>query len=927
MRLASVLRHCLHLAAVIASATALHVAPMFARTASAQSDSTGRIVGHILDGATGQGLPNVGVQVVGTTLGTLSGVDGRFVLPSVRAGTVTLHVRRLGYAPKTVTGLLLEPRQTIEQSVTLETATVQLQMQVVTASSERGSVATALDQQRTANGIVNAVTSEQISRSPDSDAAQAVQRVSGVTVTDGKYVFVRGLGERYTTASLNGARIPSPEPERRVVPLDLFPSGLLQTVTTVKTFTPDLSGDFGGAHVDIQTREFPLRRQTVMTSGVSWNTTAAGQQILSAPTVGGEWAGFAGSQRNLPQTLLAAGNFQQSFSQGEVNSMVGSLRNSWSARRDRGTPGSSFSASSGGETAIAGQRLGYVLSGTYSYAQEVREAEVRSEALRTGNGLSPINTFTGETGRTSVLWGGLANATLFAGRSTRIAFNNTYTRTSDNEAHTDSGFFENLDRTIRRTTLRFVERTVRSHQLRTDHIIGDRHAIDWSLTGSGVTRREPDRSDLVYLLEPAIGQYIWADDPNSARRTFSDLDETNYAASANYRLAFGSSRQAAVKMGGLARVTQRNSDNRQYSLYGRLSLQDRARPAEEIFDGRYTGAADSVFGIQPLGAGGSYKARDNLLAGYGMLELPLMKRLQFIGGARVERADLDVTSYPLVGQPVLSGPLTTDVLPSLALNYRFSDQQTLRASVSQTLARPEYREVSNIVERDVLGGQSVIGNPTLKRTLVRSADLRWEWYPDAAEVLSLGVFAKQFIDPIERVEVASSGQSMATFVNANQAFNVGVEIEVRQGLDLLSPILSPLTAFVNATVMRSDISTANSSISASGNDNRPMVGQAPYVINTGLGYTSSGGGTSATLLYNVVGKRISSAGSQGYPDVYERPRHVVDFSLRVPLFHSLSAKLDLKNALDAPYEWRQDEVVRQYYRAGRVVGVAVTWRP
>jgi hypothetical protein len=204
---------------------------------------SGRIVGRIIDQESGTGISDAGVQIVGTTLGVQSGVGGRFQIAGVPAGTVTIQVRRLGYAAKTVTGIQLAPNQTLEQNISLTPAGVRLAAMVVSAAAEKGSVSEALDAQRTATGIVSSITSEQISKSADGDAAQAVQRVSGVTVQDGRYVFVRGLGERYTVTQLNGARMPSPEPERRVVPLDLFPSGMLQTITTSKTFTPDQQGD------------------------------------------------------------------------------------------------------------------------------------------------------------------------------------------------------------------------------------------------------------------------------------------------------------------------------------------------------------------------------------------------------------------------------------------------------------------------------------------------------------------------------------------------------------------------------------------------------------------------------------------------------------------------------------------------------------
>jgi hypothetical protein len=207
---------------------------------------TGRITGRVVDAKTGSGLAGVTVQVSGTTLGAASGPEGRFVVRAVPAGVAAIIVKRFGFQPKTITDVTVPADAAVEVNVALSVATVQLEAVTVSAASERGTVNEALDRQRNATGIVNAITAEQIGRSPDANAAQAVQRVSGVSIQDGKYVFVRGLGERYTTTSLNGARVPSPETDRKVVPMDVFPAGLVQSVTTSKTFTPDQSGDFAG---------------------------------------------------------------------------------------------------------------------------------------------------------------------------------------------------------------------------------------------------------------------------------------------------------------------------------------------------------------------------------------------------------------------------------------------------------------------------------------------------------------------------------------------------------------------------------------------------------------------------------------------------------------------------------------------------------
>src|ERR671919_116494 len=280
--------------------------------ASPAPAAAGRMVGRVVDAATGAPIPGAQVQVEGTIAGVAVAAvtewSGRFTLEGVPVGSHSVPVRMIGYQAKTVADVVVRAGAVTPLDITLAAAAVELEGVVVTAEAERGSVSRALEEQRTASQIVNAVTAEQISRSPDGDAGQAIQRVSGVTVQDGKYVFVRGLGERYTTTSLNGTRVPSPEPERRVVPLDLFPSGLIQSVTTSKTFTPDQPGDFSGASVEIQTREFPAAREVSYSASVGYNSAATGKSILAAPRVGSEWLGFAGSQRDVPAILLGSRN-------------------------------------------------------------------------------------------------------------------------------------------------------------------------------------------------------------------------------------------------------------------------------------------------------------------------------------------------------------------------------------------------------------------------------------------------------------------------------------------------------------------------------------------------------------------------------------------------------------------------------------------
>jgi outer membrane receptor protein involved in Fe transport len=232
-----------------------------------------------------------------------------------------------------------------------------------------------------------------------------------------------------------------------------------------------------------------------------------------------------------------------------------------------------------------------------------------------------------------------------------------------------------------------------------------------------------------------------------------------------------------------------------------------------------------------------------------------------------------------------------------------------------------------VTTRDVIGGLFLRGNPELVRTLVSNADVRWEWYPNAGEILSVAAFAKRFDDPIERVfQAQTSGTSVIYFANAESAQNYGLELEARKGFGFLSERLAPFTGFVNLTLVQSEVKLGDSQ-AASTNANRRMVGQAPYVMNTGITWTSASGSASATALYNRVGERITTAGEQPAPDVIERPRDVVDLSVRFPLFASLTGRFDVRNLLDAEYRVMQGPLLREGYRTGRVIQAGLSWQP
>ena len=891
--------------------------------------ATGRVVGKVIDAERGTPVSGARVAVVGTTRLTTTKVDGRYALADVPAGAVILRVAMIGYTPKSVTEVIVTEGGVTTQDISLSAQVVQLEELSVTAEVEQGSVNAALDEQHMSVGIVNAISAEQMSLSPDGEAGAALQRMSGATLQDGKYLNMRGLGDRYTQASLNGARIPSPEPERKVVPLDLFPAALLEGITTSKTFTPDQAGDFSGGAVNIKTREFTGRRYLGLSISAGFNDAVTGQTADFARATNRDWLAFGAGPRALP-TGFQTVDFPRQLQPAESNARVNSLRNVWTPRRRSGSPNGGFGLSLGGTLPTGGTGLSYLLSGSYSYTQEIRAKEQRAIAqpASTAGGLvTEIDRFDGSTGRNSALWGGIANLSTNIGAHSKVWLNNAYNRTMDNEGRRETGISENLALPLQIERLRYVERKIYSSQLGAHHELADRHFLDLGVTVSGVARREPDRSEIVY--ETSTSTPTWYGFSNEAAvRTFADLTERAIEGSASWQFRLGATPgNRFVQIGGLYRSTTRDATNQNYSisLLRPLSGTDASLSPEELFDGRFTQGSADNFRITPLTAGGSYSAEDQLAAGYGMVTFELGQALELIGGARIEHSRVEVRSLSTAGEPSLASPRYTDVLPSLAVNYRAADNVNLRLSASQTLSRPEYRELSPILFREVIGGDNVKGNPDLKRALIRNFDLRWEWYPRGGELLSVALFAKRFNDPIEAIYQGTSGTRIITYVNAKGADNYGVELEARQGLERIAGALRSFTVFANATVMKSKIRIDPDAGSVT-NAERKMVGQAPYVLNAGLTWKHPSVDASATVLFNRVGERITEAGEIPLPDVVEQPRNMLDASVLLPLFGGLSARADAKNLFNARYRLTQGEVVRHGYVSGRVFSVGFSWK-
>ena len=902
----------------------------------------GRITGRIAEESTGSGVSSAQVTVVGSQLGSLSDLDGRYLLLNVPIGSWDLTIQSIGYGTKTVTGVEVRPGQTTVLDVSLAPEAVQLQAITVSAERERGSTAFLLDQRRTADALVEAVGSVDIARSPDSDAAEVATRMTGVTVTQGKYVFVRGLGERYSQTSLNGSPLPSPEPEREVVPLDLFPSGFLESLSTQKSYTPDLPADFSGGNVAIKTREFPDRTSISLGIGSSFNTQShLGSDYLTYSGGDLDFLGVDDGTRELPGAVQATIGGLKGDPLPNDPATVERLGEAFPRQftpiaRSNAPLDRSFDLSVGTRTELFGRELGVVLAGTYSDAYAVSDAERErkwrtsafdpaiDQALR-----SPNVDYAFTTGRRSISYGGIGNITYLLTPEHKIALKTTYNRNTDDEARTFTGNnSEDIGGEIRNDRLRFVNRSLAWGQLAGEHQLGFLDSrLEWKGSLARAQRDEPGLREAIYLRafnaaddEPFLLENI----DQSGRYFYSALEDDDASAQLDWRVPFGrwAGREAAFKVGGAFRTRSRDFSARRFRWNfqgGIVSNLDAALFDASIVGGNPSAAQFSLREI--VEPGDLYTADDERTAGYLMFDLPLFGGLSAIVGARVENYVLDLASRG----NVLTDRDETHVQPSVNLVYNMGEANNLRAAFSRTLDRPEFRELAPFQFTEATSLRQIFGTSGLETAEITNLDLRWDWFPRPGEVVSIGGFYKKLERPIEQVFIATAS-SAYSYQNADEGRLYGVEFDARKRLDFVG--LDAFTGQFNLSLIDSEVEVREESFFIPTNQRRPLEGQSPWVVNAGLLWTSPFA-DDIGLFYNVFGERVTAAGGSGIPDIYEQPRHQIDLTWKRPLTAGVRLKVKAENLLDEPYLFEQEgngiRLMQRRYEVGRTISVTLSY--
>ena len=908
-----------------------------------EAQETGTIVGNVRDAVSGLGLSGTQISVNDGVTGALSDLNGRFVIVRVPAGVVSVTTQMIGYATKTVTDISVEPGESVSLDISLTESAVELEEIVITATRERGSQAFVLNERRVSEALIEGIGAAEIATRPASDAADVAQRMTGVTVSEGKYVFVRGLGERYSQTTLNGSSLPSPEPEREVVPLDLFPSGFLESLQTQKSYTPDLPADFSGGSVQIQTKDFPNEFKITAGFGTSLNSQSQFRDgFIAYPSGGMNFLGFDDGSRSEPASVIesmgpvSSGNRLPADDVTRLRIAEELRLSDQSFRPNLGqTPlNRSFNLGVGGRNDFLDNgEIGYFFAGQYSdnYTLQPSDVERKWRVSAFDPEVSPEDRkpnvdYRFTRGTRAVSWGTIGNISFKPGAAHQISLRTTANVTSDDEGRTYTGDNrEDIGALVHAERSRLVSRVMLWSQLSGEHQLFLGSRLEWRASAARALRDEPMLRESLYVADEHSDPYTLFPDAGSGSYFWSDLADDDLSGAIDWSFPLELfSNNASIKFGAMYRERSRDFSSRR--LVWDFLENTIADLDDSLAEGTVTPAArrPGQFALDDIVEPGNlYDATDDRVAGYAMLDFRPTKNLQTIFGARVETYDLGLNSRGESLQAVEK----TDIAPSINVIYSASDRLKIRAAGSRTVDRPEFRELAPFQFTEAASLRQLFGNPSLQPAEIISTDLRLDFFPAPGEIFSIGGFFKMLDEPIEQVFIAAASTAYS-FQNADEATILGLEVEAQFGMERLSPVLEPLSLSANYSWIDSDVTVRAGSIFEPTNMLRPLEGQASYVVNVGINWDQMTG-VEAGLFFNRFGERLTAAGGSGIPDLYEKPRNSLDASLGFSLIGGSKARIRATNLLDADYRFEQAAngitQIQRLFSTGRTISVGVSW--
>lgn len=838
--------------------------------------------------------------------GTITNVDGTFTLNLTPGKKYELTFTAVGYTPKSLTDVEVVAGQPNEITVLLNVAARDLGGVTVTArsSARRESVNSLIAFQKNTNTVAQVVSAEAIRRSPDRTTGEVLKRVPGTSVQDGKYLIVRGLSDRYNQAMLNGILLTSTEPDRKTFSFDLFPANMIDNIIVNKAFVPELPGEWAGGLVQVNTKDIPSRNFFNTRVGIGTNTQTIGRDFYRYKGGKLDWLGFDDKSRRLPDEVPVRAGFEQTDAAQKVE-YAKMFSNNWTTQSGSAPLNVAFEANGGFSGRALSKKVGGIMALTYGRSNRRSPFVNTFQSVQNGTPSILLN-YNNTRYSQDVLWGALGNLTMELNPKNKISIKNLFNVNSSDYATLREG----LDLTSATDSIQGSELGFRSTIYNNTQLIGEHNISNWNTRvkwyGSFtiLDQYTPDQRRLLYYKDTAahsqnyqalIGPVL---SQRSGNRFFSNLNDYIYNGGADVAKSFKwLGYNQTLKGGYMFQVRDRLFDARPFSIYvdrsDATNQQMRELDPGQIFSPENFNADPYAFQLNQLSNKKfRYMANNILNAGYIQLDNQFTDVIRLVWGVRAEHFDQLVGSvYKSDDRHFHTDQL--DFLPGANLTFKLNDRKNIRVSGSQTVIRPELRELVEYEYYDFDLNASVKGLPSLKRTKVTNADLRYEIYPRAGEMFTVGAFFKHFENPIEAIfNQASGGASSYNYQNAPTANAYGLEVEGRKKLDF-ADALKNFTAFGNLSYIYNRVNFSNKEL------DRPMQGQSPYIINVGMQYDLQKQGINTTLLFNQIGRRILYVGGQDAPAIWERPRPLLDFQIAKKIMDNRAEiKLNISDILN-----------------------------
>lgn len=906
----------------------------------------GFLEGVVTDAEKGDPISGVRVFVSGTPKEAVTGEDGGYRF-ELAPGEYAISILASRFNTRTLEGIPVTSEATTRQDLKLTPTGSELPEFVVIEPFIAGSLASVLEERREDAAVADYLGAEQISRNGDGNVASALRRVTGLTLVNGQFVFIRGLGERYSATLLNGADIPSPDPTRRVVPLDLFPTSIVESIEVQKGFTPEQVADFGGGVVQIRTRSIPEDDFFRIAISGNYNGQTTFRDGLRSVGGGRDIFGFDDGTRALPDGVsqaLGDGSLfpfspftQEGLTAEELEVLGESLPSNYTVSPQTIEPGFGLDLSGGMRFDLGFVKLGWVAAGSWSNDFQTTSQIRRTFAATpsTESGLSVVDDFVFDITQRSIDLSGFTSVGAELGEHHQVTFNGMLLRNTTDENEIQTGFSNEFGTQVRVNEIEFEERELQLYQFLGEHELPfwNDSAIDWQYSTAEARSDIPDFRTSRFELNTSTDLFEFAELPNGNERNFTELDDSSESFNLNFSFNIGdldSNYHATVKAGysDVKRGRDSQVQRIRFESVGPLTFTPglRNNPLEQILTAEFIGAdgfqiedntSDSDFYTASLTNESIYYGLDVSLFGF----------LRIYGGFREEQFFQEVITFdPLSNSsnPVASVIDTDDILPGFSATISLPWETEIRLGYSETVNRPQFRELTPAPFVDPIQDNLAVGNPDLLPAAITNYDFRIDKYFNELEFVSLSFFFKEFTQPIEQ-QILAGPDSLITFGNVPSAENFGFEFEFYKDLGFMGGVFenfytSANFAYINSTV---EIDFGSGSILTS--EERALQGQSPFVLNAQLGYTNPDNGITATLLYNISGERIIQVGTFGRPDIFEQPFSQLDLVVRYSL-DDWVFRMNLRNLFNDEVQFSQGSELTRLFTRGRELSLGVQYQ-